>query len=86
MTPNSPDEEALLAQAAQAAEAVRQARADLDVARAAEQDAARAAYAAGVTAYRIAQVMGRSQTAIAKWVRAGDEDDPQLAKRQQTET
>lgn len=82
----SAEQDALLVRAAIAAENVREVTADLDVARATEQDAARAAYAGGATAYRIAQVMGRSQTAIAKWVRAGDEDDPQLAKRGQTET
>lgn len=82
----TPDEATLLARAARATEAVRQAQADLDAARVTEREAARAAYAAGATAYRVAQVTGRSQTAIAKWVHSTEDgDDPQLAKRRQSE-
>lgn len=66
MTTPSLDE--LLGRASDAAERVRDAEAGLDHARLAERDAAREAYVAGATAYRIAQVMGRSQTAVGKWV------------------
>lgn len=62
-------QEKLLAAAADAASAVDDAMVGLDHARLAERDAVRTAYAAGVTAYRLAQVTGRSQTAIGRWVR-----------------
>ncbi|MGO1320974.1 MAG: hypothetical protein ACTMIK_12085 [Galactobacter sp.] len=64
----APNLDDLLDRASDAAERVRDAEVALDHARLAERDAARKAYVAGATAYRIAQVMGRSQTAVGKWV------------------
>lgn len=57
-----------LARAAQAAEEVDRLEAALTQARQVEQQAAREAVEAGVTRYRVAQVMGRSQPTIKRWV------------------
>lgn len=57
-----------LTQAAQAAEKVDHLRAALTQARQVEQQAARDAVEAGATRYRVAQVMGRSQPTIKRWV------------------
>ena len=57
-----------LARAAQAAEEVDRLEAALAEAREVEQQAAREAVEAGVTRYRVAQVMGRSQPTIKRWV------------------
>lgn len=57
-----------LARAAQAAEEVDRLEAALAEARQVEQQAAREAVEAGATRYRVAQVMGRSQPTIKRWV------------------
>ena len=57
-----------LARAAQAAEEVDRLEAALAGAREVEQQAARDAVEAGATRYRVAQVMGRSQPTIKRWV------------------
>ena len=57
-----------LTQAAQAAGEVDRLRATLTEARQAEQKAAQDAVEAGATRYRVAQVMGRSQPTIKRWV------------------
>lgn len=57
-----------LARAAQAAEEVDRLEAALAQARQVEQRAARDAVEAGVTRYRVAQIMGRSQPTIKRWV------------------
>ena len=57
-----------LSRAAQAAEEVDRLEAALTQARQVEQRAAREAVEAGVTRYRVAQIMGRSQPTIKRWV------------------
>lgn len=57
-----------LARAAQAAEEVDHLEAALTQARQVERQAAREAVEAGMTRYRVAQVMGRSQPTIKRWV------------------
>lgn len=57
-----------LGQAHQAALAVDRIQRQLDRARIVQRKAARAAHQAGATKYRIAQVMGRTQSAVGKWV------------------
>ena len=57
-----------LALAAQAAEEVDRLVAALAQARQVERQAASEAVAAGMTRYRVAQVMGRSQPTIKRWV------------------
>lgn len=57
-----------LARAAQAAEEVDRLEAALAGAREVEQQAAREAVEAGATRYRVAQIMGRSQPTIKRWV------------------
>ena len=57
-----------LARAAQAAEEVDRLEAALAQAHQAEQQAAREAVEAGATRYRVAQIMGRSQPTIKRWV------------------
>ena len=57
-----------LSRAAQAAEEVDRLEAALTQARQVEQQAAREAVEAGATRYRVAQVMGRSQPTIKRWV------------------
>jgi|LSQX01.1.fsa_nt_gb hypothetical protein len=57
-----------LARAASAAEEVDRLEAALAGAREVEQQAAREAVEAGATRYRVAQVMGRSQPTIKRWV------------------
>lgn len=57
-----------LARAAQAAEEVNRLNATLAQARQVEQQAAREAVEAGATRYRVAQIMGRSQPTIKRWV------------------
>lgn len=57
-----------LARAVQAAEEVDRLEAALAGAREVEQQAAREAVEAGATRYRVAQIMGRSQPTIKRWV------------------
>lgn len=57
-----------LARASQAADEVDRLEQALAEAREAEQQAAREAVEAGATRYRVAQVMGRSQPTIKRWV------------------
>lgn len=57
-----------LARAAQAAEEVDRLEAALAQARQVEQQTAREAVEAGATRYRVAQIMGRSQPTIKRWV------------------
>lgn len=57
-----------LARAAQAADEVDRLEQALAEAREAEQQAAREAVEAGATRYRVAQIMGRSQPTIKRWV------------------
>ena len=64
----SSDAPRTLARAAQAAEEVDRLEAALTRARQVEQQAAREAVEAGATRYRVAQVMGRSQPTIKRWV------------------
>ena len=67
-TTMSNDTPPTLARAAQAAEEVDRLRATLTQACQVEQQAARDAVEAGATRYRVAQVMGRSQPTIKRWV------------------
>ena len=57
-----------LARAAEAAEEVDRLAGALAEARQVEQQAAREAVEAGATRYRVAQIMGRSQPTIKRWV------------------